>query len=131
MYDFFKKSVVLILTLEARLVLARYKPKIVAVTGSMGKTTTKDAVYAALAGSLHVRKSEKSFNSELGVPLTILGLENAWKNPLQWGINIMRGLWLIIRKLKYPEWLVVEVGADRPGGIRRLAKRLRPDIAGI
>lgn len=126
-----KAIVIAILTWEARLVLWRYRPKVIAITGSMGKTTTKDAVYAALAGSLHVRKSEKSFNSELGVPLTILGLENAWKNPLQWGINIMRGLWLIIRKLKYPEWLVVEVGADRPGDIRRLAKWLRPDIAVI
>ena len=131
MYDFFKKSVVLVLTLEARLVLARYKPKIVAVTGSMGKTTAKDAVYAALSGALHVRKSEKSFNSDLGVPLTILGLENAWKNPLRWAENIIRGFWLAARKTSYPEWLVLEVGADRPGDIRNIARWLRPHIVVI
>ncbi|MBI4068200.1 UDP-N-acetylmuramoyl-tripeptide--D-alanyl-D-alanine ligase [Candidatus Kaiserbacteria bacterium] len=131
MYDFFKKSIVFLLTWEARLVLSRYKPKVIAVTGSVGKTTTKDAIYAALSGSLHVRKSEKSFNSDIGVPLTILGLENAWRNPLLWGLNLARGLALLVRKKEYPAWLVVEVGADRPGDIRRIAKWLRPDTAVI
>ena len=43
-----------------------------AVTGSVGKTSTKDAIYAVLAQGAHVRKSQKSFNSEIGLPLTIL-----------------------------------------------------------
>jgi UDP-N-acetylmuramyl pentapeptide synthase len=137
MYDFLKKSAVLILTWEARLVLARYKPKIIAVTGSVGKTTTKDAIYAVLTGSLYVRKSEKSFNSDIGVPLTILGLENAWRSPWRWVSNALRGLWLCIAPSrggsafggkKYPEWLVLEVGADRPGDIRNIARWLKPDI---
>ena len=128
MYDFFKRSVVRILTWEARMVLARYQPKIIAITGSMGKTTAKDAVYAALSDILHVRKSEKSFNSDLGVPLAILGLENAWKNPLRWAGNIVRGFWLVMRKTSYPSWLVLEVGADRPGDIRNIARWLRPHV---
>ncbi len=121
--------VVHILTLEARLVLARYKPRIIAVTGSVGKTSTKDAIFAAISGELHVRKSEKSFNSEIGVPLTILGCENGWRNPLIWMRNIAYGLWLIARTAPFPQWLVIEVGADRPGDIRRVARWLRPDIA--
>lgn len=125
----FKKIIVAILTLEARAVLARHKPKVVAVTGSVGKTTAKDAIFAALAaGGLYARKSEKSFNSEIGVPLTILGCENAWHNPLLWLWNIVRGLGVIMSR-SYPAWLVVEVGADRPGDIRRTASWLRPDIA--
>lgn len=128
MRDFLKKLVIFVLTLEARLVLWRYKPKIVAVTGSVGKTTTKDAIYAALSGVLHVRKSEKSFNGDIGVPLTILGLENAWRNPLLWGVNLIRGISLVVKKVPYPAWLIVEVGADRPGDIRRIAKWLKPDI---
>ncbi|MEK9154436.1 MAG: UDP-N-acetylmuramoyl-tripeptide--D-alanyl-D-alanine ligase [Patescibacteria group bacterium] len=131
MFELLKKSVVLILTSEARMTLARYRPKVIAITGSMGKTTAKDAIYAALSDTLHVRKSEKSFNSELGVPLTILGLENAWKNPLRWAENIVRGLWLIIIKTSYPAWLVLEIGADRPGDIRNIARWLRPHIVVI
>lgn len=126
---FLRTIVIHILTLEARLVLARYKPRIIAVTGSVGKTSTKDAIFAAISGELHVRKSEKSFNSEIGVPLTILGCENGWRNPLLWIRNIVYGLWLIVRKTSFPQWLVIEVGADRPGDIRKVARWLRPDIA--
>ena len=129
--DLVKRIVIWILTLEARLVLRRYKPRVIAVTGSVWKTTTKDAIYAALSNTLHVRKSEKSFNSDIGVPLTILGLENAWRNPFLWGLNLVRGLALLVSKAPYPAWLVVEVGADRPGDIRRIAKWLKPDIAVI
>jgi len=131
MRTIFKNAVVYIITLEARAVLNKYKPKIVAVTGSVGKTSTKDAIYAVLAKSYRVRKSEKSFNSEIGLPLTILGAPNAWSNPLRWLANIVDGLFLIWFDTPYPEWLVLEVGADRPGDIRSLAGWLPVDIAVI
>jgi len=127
----FKKIIVAILTLEARAVLWRYAPKVIAVTGSVGKTTTKDAIFAVLQPSVHVRKSQKSFNSEIGVPLTILGLESGWRDPLVWLTNIVRGFLLVVIKSDYPAWLVLEVGADRPGDIRNIARWLRPDIAVI
>lgn len=111
------------------MVLARCKPRIIAVTGSVGKTSTKDAIYAAISQRAYVRKSEKSFNSDIGVPLAVLGCENAWRNPLKWLLNIAKGAALILLPGKYPAWLVLEVGADRPGDIRRIARWLRPDIA--
>lgn len=123
-----RSLVVFILTWEARAVLMRHRPQIIAVTGSVGKTTTKDAIYAALSGSLHVRKSAKSFNSEFGVPLTILGLESGWNDPWKWLSNIVNGLSVIFSS-SYPKWLVLEVGADRPGDIHRIARWLRPDIS--
>ena len=128
--NFFKQCVILIITWEARLALMRHKPRIIAVTGSVGKTTTKDAIFSALAGVEHVRKSAKSFNSEIGVPLTILGCDNGWNNPFKWLMNIATGVVVILKK-DYPKWLVLEVGADRPGDIKRTAVWLRPDIAVI
>lgn len=124
----FKKIVVWLLTLEAKAVLKKYKPHVVAVTGSVGKTSTKDAVFSMLGGFVHARKSEKSFNSEIGVPLTILGLHNAWSNPLLWAKNLLDGLLLLIFKQEYPEWLVLEVGADRPGDIQSIASWLACDV---
>jgi UDP-N-acetylmuramoyl-tripeptide--D-alanyl-D-alanine ligase len=132
MLSLLKKLIISILTLESRFVLKKYKPRIVAVTGSVGKTSTKDAIYAVLASSgKHVRKSEKSFNSEIGVPLTILGVGNAWRDPLGWFSNIMRGLELILFKVDYPDILVLEVGADHPGDIENLTKWMHPDVAVI
>ena len=131
MKSVFKKTVVWIITLEARAVLRKYKPKVVAVTGSVGKTSTKDAIYAVLAKGARVRKSEKSFNSEVGLPLTILGVPNAWSNPLRWLQNIIDGIFILIFTVQYPEWLILEVGADRPGDIRSLAAWLPVDVAVI
>src|SRR3989344_5273380 len=131
MKNIFKKLVVFIITLQARAVLRKYKPVIVAVTGSVGKTSTKDAIYAVLAKSARVRKSEKSFNSEVGLPLTILGVPNAWNNPFRWLQNIIDGIFILIFTVQYPEWLILEVGADRPGDIRSFSAWLPVDIAVI
>jgi UDP-N-acetylmuramyl pentapeptide synthase len=133
MKDFFKKTIILLMTLEAQAVVRRYKPRIVAVTGSVGKTSAKDAIYEVLAQNTgaRVRKSQKSFNSELGLPLTILGRPNAWNNPFGWLQNLLDGLLLIFFHSDYPEWLVLEIGADRPGDIQSVAKWLPVEVAVI
>lgn len=124
----FKKIIIFILTLEARLVLRKYRPTVVAVTGSVGKTSTKDAIYAILSKQFYARKSEKSFNSDIGIPLAILGCPNGWYDYHIWLSNIMEGLRLIFTKNHYPKWLVLEVGADRPGDIKKVARWLSPDV---
>jgi UDP-N-acetylmuramoyl-tripeptide--D-alanyl-D-alanine ligase len=130
MKEIFKKIIILILTLESKAVLLRFKPKIIAITGNVGKTSTKDAIYTALSNNLKIRKNQKSFNSEIGTPLTILGLDNAWNNPVLWLKNIFLGA-LVPFKKKYPEWLVLEIGVDRPGDIPKVAKWLKPDVVVI
>ena len=130
MKSVFKYIVVQIITWEARMVLWRYTPKVIAVTGNAGKTSSKDAIYEVLSGvGIFVRKSEKSFNSEIGVPLTILGCSNGWGSVWSWIKNVVYGLYLIAIKNPYPEWLVLEVGADRPGDIKKIAQWLKPDVA--
>lgn len=116
---------------EAKHVLKKYSPTVIAVTGSVGKTSTKDAIFAMITSKTFVRKSDKSFNSEIGVPLTILGLKNAWNNPFAWISNIVAGLHLVLFRSAYPKCLVLEVGADHPGDIQNLTKWLKPDIAVI
>lgn len=128
MKNLFKKIIVKILIFESKLVLAKYKPKIVAITGSVGKTSTKDAVFSVVSKFAHVRKSEKSYNSQIGLPLTILGLSNAWNNPFKWMLNVLQGLWLIIIPHKYPKWLVLEVGVGKPGDMAETASWLKTDI---
>jgi UDP-N-acetylmuramoyl-tripeptide--D-alanyl-D-alanine ligase len=126
-----KKIIAGILRVEARLILLKYKPNIIAITGSVGKTSTKDAIYEVVAAHAHARKSEKSFNSEIGLPLTVLGRPNAWSNPIGWIENIFDGILLFVLRSRYPEWLILEVGADRPGDISSLASWLPLDVAVI
>lgn len=78
--------------------------RVIAVTGSMGKTTTKEMVAALLATRFRVHKSEGNFNNHFGVPLTLLGLEVAH------------------------EVAVVELAMSAPGEIARLAQISMPDV---
>lgn len=128
MKNIFKKIVVAILTIEAQMVLKKYHPRIVAITGSVGKTSTKDALFAVLQKRFFVRKSAKSFNSEFGVPLTILDCPTGWNNPFAWINNMAKGVSLILFKHNYPQWLILEIGADRPGDIEKVSKWLRADV---
>jgi len=112
-----------ILWVLSKLTLARFKPRIVAITGSVGKTSTKDAAALVLKNKFSVRKSFENYNNEIGVPLTIIDEPTGGKNPLLW-------LWIFLRALgkliysNYPQVLVLEVGTDRPGDIAYLVKLL-------
>jgi UDP-N-acetylmuramoyl-tripeptide--D-alanyl-D-alanine ligase len=127
----FKQLVVRVMTAEAQLLLRRTKPTIIAVTGSVGKTSTKDAIYTILKNHKRARKSQKSFNSEIGVPLSILGLPNAWSNPLAWLKNMIEGLFIALWSTDYPEVLILETGVDRPGDMAALTAWLKPHIVVI
>ena len=133
----------------ARLTIWRYRPGIIGVTGSAGKTSTKLAIKAVLERDRRVRVSFGNLNSDLGLPLTILGDWNAedlslvsratpaGTKTLQkmgfWIKVIVSSLWRIIfaNAGEYPEILVLEYGADRPGDIRYLLSIARPNISVI
>ncbi|MFA5737134.1 MAG: UDP-N-acetylmuramoyl-tripeptide--D-alanyl-D-alanine ligase [Candidatus Paceibacterota bacterium] len=127
---YFRPVVVVILRWEAKLVLKKYKPQIIGVTGSVGKTSTKDAIYEVIKGSLSVAKSEKSYNSaDIGVALTILGCQSAWYSVLGWLDIFFHGLFLIILRKNYPKWLVLEIGVEYPGEIAQIVKWVKFDHA--
>lgn len=128
MKSFLKTCVVAIITYEAKLLLRRAKPTIIGVTGNVGKTTTKDAIYAVLKQHMHTRKSEKSFNSDIGVPLSVLGLQNGWNSPVKWLRNILDGGLAVLAAKHYPKVLVLEMGVDRPGDMKKLGAWVKPDI---
>jgi len=129
-----KKLLQFYLTILAKLYLAKYKPKIVAVTGNMGKTSTKEAIAAVLGSEFNVRMSGGNLNNELGMPLAILGdfAEEYYERGgtvgfwLKVVFKSWVGLWF---EKNYPEILVLEYGADRPGDIAKLAKNFKPDVA--
>lgn len=128
MKTFARTLVVNLLSKAAKLMLRRHSPSIVAVTGSVGKTGTKDAVAAVLENTYKVRKSERGFNSEIGIPLTILGLDTAWGSPWGWFKNLCLGFSRALFARDYPEVLVLEVGIDKPGDMQFITKLIRPDV---
>lgn len=101
-------------------IVRRKKPLVVGVTGSVGKTSAKEAAALVLARTLRVRKSEGNFNNEIGVPLTVLGVgsgDSALVRLLSAAFGYIR---LLLPWSAYPEALVIEMGVDRPGDMRVL-----------
>jgi len=133
MRSILKKIITYQLTYVARVILWRHNPRVIAITGSVGKTSTKDAIYTVLKGSGSIRRSEKMFNTELGVPLSIIGVKSGkTSNPLYWCNALFSGIWQIIKpKGQYPKTIVLEVGADRPGDISSIAPWLKPHVVVI
>lgn len=123
-----------ILTVLAKAYLAKYKPKIVAVTGNTGKTSTKEAIAAVLkATGKIVRMSGGNLNNELGVPLAILGdwAEEYYEKggSARFWLKVILKSWIgLLFGGNYPEILVLEYGADRPGDIAKLAKNFKPSV---
>ncbi|MES2668618.1 MAG: UDP-N-acetylmuramoyl-tripeptide--D-alanyl-D-alanine ligase [Patescibacteria group bacterium] len=127
MKSFLKSAVAMLLAVLASAVIRKYRPLIVMVTGSVGKTSTKDATAAVLASRYHLRASEKSYNSEFGVPLTIIGSKNPWNNPVAWLRVFKEAFALVLLPNHFPKLLVLEVGADRPGDLARILQICDPD----
>ena len=82
----------------------RMRGGVIGITGSVGKTTTKDLLRSCLASTFGVSASERSFNNELGLPLTLLNAPDD------------------------VEWVVLEMGARGVGHIARLTEVGRPDV---
>ena len=56
---------------------ARFSPRVIGVTGSVGKTTTKEMIWSVLRKRFHTLKSWGSYNNEIGLPLTLLYLDSS------------------------------------------------------
>lgn len=117
-----------LLRLVSQAILWRHKPVVIAITGSVGKTTTKDVVAHGLASVADVGKSEKNFNTDFGVPLSIIEGENPRGKVIAWLNVILKGIVVFI-KSDYHKVLVLEVGTRFPGDIERIAKWLKPNIS--
>ncbi len=103
------------------MILAKYKPDVVGITGSVGKTSAKEAIYTVLSSKFRVRRNVGNYNNEIGVPLTIIGLNSPGRSIIGWIVVFWQALKLILVKDKnYPEVLVLEMGVDRPGDMKYL-----------
>lgn len=116
-----KKIIEKLLKFFAQKILKKYQPDVVGITGSIGKTSCKEAIFTVLSSEFRTRKNGKNYNNEIGLPLTIIGVESGGKNILKWlGIFLKVAKLLIRRQSDYPEVLILEMGADRPGDIKYL-----------
>ncbi|MCR4326288.1 MAG: Mur ligase family protein [Candidatus Roizmanbacteria bacterium] len=112
----------------ARLVLARWHPSIIAVTGSAGKTSTLYLLQKVLATSYTVAFSKKA-NSAFGVPLNILGITAHDYSNKEMAVMIFQAPFACLRRMIHPpteKLYVVELDSDRPGEIEFFTRFIKP-----
>ena len=126
----FKKIIQKRLAVCTKKILEKYDPKVIAITGSVGKTSTKKAIAEVLKGEKKVRASRGNFNTEIGLPLAVINAENPGRNIFGW-IDVFFRAGKMIRKFdeKFPEYLILEMGADHPGDIDYLTKIAKPFVS--
>ncbi|MDP2944183.1 MAG: Mur ligase family protein [bacterium] len=117
------------LRILAKLVLKKYRPLIIGITGSLGKTSAKEAIFKVLKDRESVAMSHKNYNNEIGLPLAIIGVESAGRSLAGWLKIFLKAVGLILFKdEKYPRVLILEMGVDRPGDMAYLTAIAPPNI---
>ncbi len=129
MKSLFRKIVLKMLEVLARIKLKQVAAKTIGITGAVGKTSCKEVVFSVLAKKYKVLRNEKSFNSEFGLPLTVLHQKSGFSSPAQWLKILVKGFFrTFFVKDKY-DFVVLEMGVDKPGDMDFLTKIASPDIA--
>lgn len=118
-----KKLIQNAITRKAKKLLAIHKPLIIGVTGSVGKTSVRNAIATVLSAKYRVGTPIKNYNNEFGIPLTILGVESPGRSIIGW-LKV-----LFSRPTSTPEIFVLEYGIDHPGDMKHLCEIAQPDIA--
>ncbi len=109
-------------TVHALQKLAAYKRSlynipVVAITGSVGKTSTKDMIASVVATSYHVQKTEGNYNNHIGVPLTILGLKDHTALVVEMGMNHFGELSVLTNIAKPTVCVITNVGTAHIGNL--------------
>ncbi len=124
-----KSAVVHISWFFARLYIHKYKPIIIGVTGSVGKTGTKRAIAHMLTTEKRVAWQDGNYNDIVTVPLVFFGLNQpSLFNPLAWVFAFVRMIKLLTQRTG-AEVVVLELGTDAPGQISQFGKHLMLDYA--
>ncbi|MBT3704685.1 UDP-N-acetylmuramoyl-tripeptide--D-alanyl-D-alanine ligase [Candidatus Peregrinibacteria bacterium] len=124
---FFRKTVLYFLKKFAKRRLKNFKGKIIGVTGSVGKTSTKDAIYTVLNTKFKVLRNKGNMNTEFGLPLTILELDSGFGSATKWFFLLIKAYFRSIKKM-YSEVVILEMGVDKPGDMSELLSIVKPDV---
>lgn len=127
-----KHIILAFLEFQARRFLQKHKPKVVAFTGSVGKTSTKLYTASVLNQHFRVMAHYGNHNTHFSVPLAIMNVRYPQniRNPLAW-LKVFWQMESCIRKPFDYEVILLELGTDYPGNVEHFRKYLRPDIAVI
>ena len=123
-----KSAVAAVLGWQVRRLYKKNDFKVVAVAGSVGKTTTKLAIAKVLSRKYRVQYQEGNYNELVSVPLIFFGRSlPSLFNPFSWLLIFVQNELALLKKYPY-DVVVVEIGTDGPGQLDSLGKYLKVEL---
>jgi UDP-N-acetylmuramoyl-tripeptide--D-alanyl-D-alanine ligase len=129
MKTLFRFIITKILALKAKHFLKKNKIQVIAVTGSIAKTTTKEAIFHLLKKKFKISKRPQGFNTELGISLAILQEGKSGFSSIKMWFRILKRA--LFGEKEIFQKIILEMGADKPGDIKKLTRIARPKIGVI
>jgi UDP-N-acetylmuramoyl-tripeptide--D-alanyl-D-alanine ligase len=137
MNSFIVRLILVYIRYFARKGISKHKPSVIGITGSVGKSSTRNIIYAALRDHVNVKVLDKG-NSEIGIPLALLGLtskslgfQTVMTSIVDWA-RILRSAPFSADYLKGTQYVIAEMGVDEPDPPKNmgyLLTILKPQIA--
>lgn len=125
-----RNVVVKILNIFAKAIQAKYKPVVIGVTGSVGKSSTCQVIGEILQTKYSVRFNNSAYRTDISVPLAIIGADSGKQSVMGWVRIFKKAMLLVFKKSHfYPDILILEMGVDRPGDMEKMLKVVHPNIA--
>jgi len=120
--------VIKILNILSKKILVEYKPVVIGVAGSVGKSSAREAICKVLRNKHKVACNKNCYGTDLGIPLAIIGAGSGGRSIKKWLKIIFSAIKMIIKKTEYPDILVLEMGVDRPRDMEKMLEVVKPDI---
>ena len=113
----------------AKIILKKFKPRIIAVCGSTNKSTAVAAIARALSPQIEIAASPKNYNAEIGIPLSVLRIQPEGATKIErWSSIAWRALRQVLSLKTYPKIILLEFGMHTPKDAETVLSIATPDI---
>ncbi len=124
LHDTMRYIIIKILNILSKRILAKYEPVVVGIAGSAEKGNVKKMICEVL----NVETRQCLVSTEIGIPLAIIGAESGGRSVAKWLEIIFLAVKMIIKKIEYPEILILEMNIDKPGDMKKILEVVKPNI---
>lgn len=117
-----------ILNVFAKKIIKKHNPIIIGITGSVGKSSARKAIYELLKNKYTVTCNKSEYRSDISIPLSIIGAKSGGRSLLRWVKIFTKAAKISSGREKYPEIVILEMDVNKPGDMKKMLKVAKPNI---
>lgn len=126
MKKYISNFIKVLLVILAKFLLKVKSPKVIVIIGSVGKTSTKHAIFTMLSQSFSIKMSSDTASTNLSAIYALLGKYSGTNSIKDMFYALFAGFDVLFFHGEYPEYIAIELSGKRKGEIKKIAKWLKP-----